>query len=111
MSVACGLVGSDPSFDGEWTAQGGKTYSLGLSLHQSGDTISGTACAQDSGHVLYANAPVKGDYPSIRVTVTTESTDCCPWLAGQTYSAKMEDRGEIVTPDGIRFRRGSAGCQ
>ena len=108
VSVACGLVGPNPSFDGEWMAPAGKGYAIGLSLRQSGDTITGTACAAQDGHVLYANAPVTGDYPSIRVTVTPQSTACCPWLAGQTYTAKMEDRGEIVTPEGIRFRRGSA---
>jgi hypothetical protein len=40
------------------------------------------------------------------VVVTAASTaPCCSHLAGQTFSAEMEDRGEIVTPSGVRFRR------
>ncbi len=85
---------------------GGKSYLIGLSLRQNGDTISGVACAFDSGVRLYSNAPVTGNYPSIRVTVTAGSTGpCCAHLAGQTFSAEMEKRGEILAPDGIRFRR------
>ena len=102
----CNLLGPSASFEGEWTAPGGKTYVIGLSLRQNGDTISGVACASDSGVRLYSNAPVTGHYPSIRVTVTAGSTGpCCAHLAGQTFSAQMEKRGEILAPDGIRFRR------
>jgi hypothetical protein len=100
------LLGPEPSFEGDWSAPAGKFYGIGLSLRQSGDTISGTACASQSGVLLYTNARVTGDYPSIRVFVTPESTrPCCPHLAGQTFTAEMEKRGEIVTPDGIRFKR------
>jgi hypothetical protein len=107
--AGCSVFGPSESFEGEWTAPGGKFYTIGLSLRQSGDTITGLACASDSGIPLYANAPVTGDYPTIRVVVTAESTKpCCPHLAGQTFAAEMEKRGEIVTRDGIRFRRSSA---
>ncbi|MGD9901913.1 MAG: hypothetical protein AB7U83_00480 [Vicinamibacterales bacterium] len=105
-TTGCGLFGPSESFEGEWTASGGKFYVIGLSLRQSGDTVSGVACAAQDGVVLYRNAPVTGDYPSIRVVVSAGSTaPCCAHLAGQTFTAEMEKRGEIVTPDGIRFRR------
>lgn len=104
--ASCGLLGPSESFEGEWTAPAGKFYVIGLSLRQNGDTISGVACAADSAVVLYTRAPVTGSYPSIRVVVTASATaPCCAHMAGQTFSAKMEKRGEIVTPDGIRFRR------
>jgi len=107
LAVAnCGLFGPSESFEGEWTAPAGKFYVIGLSLRQSGDTVSGVACASDSGVLLYRNAAVTGDYPSIRVVVTAGSTaPCCAHMVGQTFTAEMEDRGEIVTPEGIRFRR------
>lgn len=109
MGAGCNLLGPSESFEGEWVASAGKFYAIGLSLRQSGDTVSGVACASDSGIALYANAPVTGTYPSIRVVVTPGSTaPCCPHLAGQTFSAEMEDRGEIVTPSGVRFRRSTA---
>jgi len=105
-SGGCGLFGPSESFEGEWTASGGKFYVIGLSLRQSDDTVSGVACASQDGVLLYRNAPVTGDYPSIRVVVTAPSTaPCCAHLAGQTFTAEMEKRGEIVTPEGIRFRR------
>ena len=105
-SASCNLLGPSASFEGEWSPPGGKTYLIGLSLRQNGDTISGVACASDSGVRLYSNAPVTGSYPAIRVTVTAGSTGpCCAHLAGQTFSAEMEKRGEILAPDGIRFRR------
>jgi hypothetical protein len=105
-TAGCNLFGPSESFEGEWTAPGGKFYVIGLSLRQSGDSVSGTACASDSGVLLYTNAPVTGDYPSIRVVVTAESLrPCCAHLVGQTFSAEMEERGEIVTPSGIRFTR------
>lgn len=105
--ASCNLFGPSESFEGEWTAPAGKYYSIGLSLKQSGDTITGVACASETVP-LYKGARVTGDYPSIRVTVTPESTmPCCAHLAGQTFTAEMEKRGEIVTPDGIRFKRSS----
>jgi hypothetical protein len=105
-TTACGLLGPNESFEGEWTAQAGKFYITGLSLRQDGDTVSGVACASESGTRLYANAPVTGTYPSIRVVVTASSTaPCCAHMAGQTFAAEMEKRGEIVTPSGVRFRR------
>ena len=105
MSAGCSLLGPSASFEGEWTAPAGKSYTIGLSLRQSGDTITGVACATDTV-ALYNNAPVTGDYPTIRVTVTAASTmPCCPHLAGQTFTAEMEKRGEIVTPTGVRFKR------
>ncbi len=108
-TTACGLLGPSESFEGEWTAPGGKFYVIGLSLRQNGDTVSGVACASQDGVLLYRNAPVSGDHPSIRITVTPAATaPCCAHLAGQTFTAEMEKRGEIVTPDGIRFKRSSA---
>lgn len=105
----CNVFGPSESFEGQWTAPGGKSYFIGLSLRQTGDTVSGVACASDSGVLLYSNAPVTGDYPSIRVVVTAASVSpCCPHLVGQTFSAEMEKRGEIVTPTGVRFRRSNA---
>lgn len=104
--ASCGLLGPSESFEGEWIAPAGKFYVIGLSLRQNGDTVSGVACASDSGVLLYRNATVTGDYPSIRVVVTAGSTaPCCAHMAGQTYTAEMEERGEIVTPSGVRFRR------
>lgn len=104
-AVGCNPFGPKESFDGEWTAPAGTFYTIGLSLRQSGDTITGVACATDVV-ALYRNAPVTGDYPTIRVTVTATSTEpCCPHLAGQTFTAEMEKRGEIVTPTGVRFKR------
>lgn len=108
-TTACGLLGPSESFEGEWTAPAGKFYVIGLSLRQSGDTVSGVACASDSGVLLYRNAQVSGDHPSIRVVVTPSATaPCCAHLAGQTFTAEMEKRGEIVTPSGVRFKRSSA---
>ena len=105
VSAGCNPFGPKESFEGEWVAPAGKFYSIGLSLRQSGDTITGVACATDVV-ALYKNAPVTGDYPTIRVTVTAASTmPCCPHLAGQTFAATMERRGEIVTPTGVRFTR------
>jgi hypothetical protein len=105
-STSCNLLGPNDSFDGEWTAPAGKNYFIGLSLRQNGDTISGVACASQDGVLLYSNAPVTGDYPSIRVTVTAASTSpCCAHMAGQTFSAEMEKRGDILAPGGIRFQR------
>jgi hypothetical protein len=107
--TGCGLLGPSESFEGEWIAPAGKFYVIGLSLRQSGDTVSGVACASDSGVLLYRNAPVSGDHPTIRITVTTAATaPCCAHLAGQTFTAEMEKRGEIVTPSGVRFKRSSA---
>lgn len=107
-SAGCNLFGPSESFEGEWFAPAGKFSAIGLSLRQSGDTVTGVACATNTVP-LYENARVTGDYPTIRVTVTPESTlPCCPHLAGQTFTAEMERRGEIVTPEGIRFTR-SAG--
>jgi hypothetical protein len=104
--AGCGLLGPSESFEGEWVAHAGKYYYIGLSLRQNGDTVSGVACASDAGNLLYAKAPVAGTHPSIRVVVTAAATaPCCSHLAGQTFGAEMEDRGEIVTPGGVRFRR------
>jgi hypothetical protein len=109
-AAGCNLLGPEPSYEGEWTAPGPghSGYYLGLSLRQSGDTVTGVACALDSGITLYSNAVVRGDYPDIRVEVTPGSVSpCCAHLVGQTYTATMEDRGEIVGPSGLRFTRAS----
>jgi hypothetical protein len=108
-TTACGLLGPSESFEGEWIAPAGKFYVIGLSLRQSGDRVSGVACASDSGVLLYRNAQVSGDHPSIRITVTAAATaPCCAHLAGQTFTAEMEKRGETVTPSGVRFKRTTA---
>jgi hypothetical protein len=105
----CNLLGPEPSFEGEWTAAGPghSGFTLGLSLRQGGDTVSGVACAFDSGVTLFSNAPVRGDHPDIRVEVTPDSVGpCCAHLIGQTYTATMEERGEIVLETaGMRFTR------
>jgi hypothetical protein len=84
---------------------------VGLVLTQSGDSVTGVACSYDSGRRLYANAPVVGDYPDIRVSITPQAAaPCCPWFAGQSFVATMEDRGEIVERSGLRFRRYNEGA-
>jgi hypothetical protein len=103
------LLGPEPSFEGEWSARGpGHSSYFGLSLRQSGDRVSGVACAYESGVRLYSGAPVTGDYPRFRVVVTADAANpCCPWFVGQTFAGEMEDRGEIVS-DPLRFHRTDA---
>ena len=111
MSAGCNLLGPSASFEGEWSAQGpGHSSYFGMSLRQTGDTITGVACAYESGVRLYSNAPVTGEHPNFRVVVTLEAANpCCPWFVGQSFTGKIEDRGEIVVPaSGLRFRRAEA---
>ena len=108
-TAGCNLLGPTESFDGEWTAlgPGHGGYFIGLSLRQTGDAVSGAACAYESGVKLYSNAPVTGTHPTVRVVVTPEAANpCCPWLIGQTFTGEMERRGEIVvSASGLRFTR------
>jgi hypothetical protein len=39
MTAGCNLLGPSASFEGEWSAPGGKTYLMGVSLRQNGDSI------------------------------------------------------------------------
>jgi hypothetical protein len=85
-----------------------------LSLEQSGDNITGTAChIQSGGRVVYTVAPVSGRYPNV-MFVVTEASGCnqplCEGVLGTRWTGTVDGSGEIISmtstgPDGLRFKR------
>lgn len=88
-SFSCGIwpTGPSRSVAGNWSAPGERFTSYQLSLTQDGDTISGVACRSYMGLLVFAGAPVNGDYPRIRFTSGFNAT----------FSARHEeDRDQIA---------------
>jgi hypothetical protein len=107
---SCGLTNPSESLAGNWSANhGGKFGFIGLVLEQSGDEITGTACATDSGITLYRNVPVRGEYPRVQFDVAGAYTEpCCAQLAGVRFSGRRDSTRDIVGVYGntdVRFRR------
>ena len=83
-----------------------------MSLQQTGDTVRGVACSVSVGTVLFKNAPVSGEYPDVRFTVTAESVaPCCTYTPGQGFDGELKDDGDIVGTlsfgSDLRFKRSS----
>lgn len=109
-SLGCGLTGPSDDISGTWIAQGaGHTLLFGLTLHQSGDSITGTACAKDGGMLLYSGAVVTGDYPHLQFTVAPGNTQpCCATTAGARFDGKQDRTLDIVgryANGDLRFKR------
>lgn len=104
VSANCGLTGPSKSVAGNWTARGiGHSSSYELTLTQSGDTISGVACHGDSGFLVFRDAPVGGDYPTIHFAAQS---------SGSFVGKFEEDRDEIAGDLGhipLRFFRSESG--
>lgn len=110
VSSTCGLIGPDESLAGNWSANyGGKFGFIGLVLEQSGDEITGTACATNSGTLLFKNVPVRGEFPNVQFDVTGSYTEpCCSSLAGTRFSGRRDSTKDIVgvyQVTDVRFRR------
>lgn len=109
-SIGCGLTGPSESLTGHWIARSiGHSSSVGFTLTQTGDVITGTACAISEGVLLYGGAPVTGDYPDLQFTVaTTNAAPCCSHLAGTHFQGKQDSTMDIVGSYGtfdLRFER------
>ena len=114
--TSCNINGPSESIAGHWIAQGvGHSSWFGLTLQQNGDEVMGTACHGDP-RTIFRDAPVAGDYPSVRVDVTAQSLEpCCPQLAGARFVGRLDSTRDIVgtyqTPSmrvDLRFRRSDA---
>jgi hypothetical protein len=54
-AVSCGLTGPSESLAGHWIARiqiAGFATSIGMTLQQSGDDITGTACSTSNGNLV-----------------------------------------------------------
>jgi len=107
--LACSITGPKEDLSGHWIAPSGRTSQVGFTLMQSGDLITGKACAKDMGMLLYKDAPVSGDFPYVEFTVAASQTQpCCAGGAGAHFSGKQDGTKDIVgsyyTFD-IRFKR------
>src|SRR5215510_2762296 len=70
-STSCGSpTGPSTSVAGNWTAPGGGTLGAyyQLSLTQTGDRISGVACASENAYLIFREQVVSGEYPRITFT-------------------------------------------
>ena len=109
--TGCGLsTGPSESIVGNWTARStGHSSSVSMVLEQSGDDISGIACATSDGVLLFRGPIVRGDYPRVRFTVTASDTQpCCAGMASTTFEGKQDGTGDIVGSYGtidLRFKR------
>jgi hypothetical protein len=108
--LACNVSGPKEDLSGHWVARSiGHAEFVGLTLMQSGDMITGKACAMSDGILLYRNAPVSGDYPDIQFTVAaTQTQPCCANLAGTHFTGKQDTTKDIVGSYGtfdLRFER------
>jgi hypothetical protein len=112
LCCACGLFGPSEDVTGTWEARGRGTIPsfIYLDLHQSGDSITGTACyVASGGTVLYKAAPISTRYPNVK-WVATESRCSEPLCAASfvnTWTGRVDKTGDIVpTADNeFRFRR------
>lgn len=110
LSAGCGLFGPSDDLSGHWIAQSvGHFQFLGLTLTQSGDVITGTACATSDGIVLYSGVAVSGDYPNLQFSIDSAHTKpCCASLAGSTFKGRRDSTKDIVgtyTTLDVRFKR------
>lgn len=110
FGLACDITGPRNDLSGHWTAQGvGHTLLFGFTLMQSGDLITGKACAVSDGTVLYKDVPVVGDYPDVQFTVGAANTQpCCPNAAGMQFVGKQDSTKDIVgtyANGDLRFKR------
>ena len=99
-SVGCGLTGPSEDLTGHWIARGAPlaAFVYGFTLQQSGDTISGTACAKANGVLSYSGVPVTGEYPNLQFTAPP----------GQRFMGKQDGSKDIVGSYGsidLRFER------
>ena len=68
-AAACNLFGPSESLTGHWVANSGDHFTFAeLDLQQTGDEITGTACENAAGRVLFRGVPVTGDYPDVQFT-------------------------------------------
>ncbi|HUQ89881.1 MAG TPA: hypothetical protein VM096_20130 [Vicinamibacterales bacterium] len=109
-TVGCGVTGPSESVEGHWIARSiGHSSQVGFTLHQTGDSISGTACAMSDGVLLYSGAPVFGDYPDVQFTVSrANAAPCCLQMAGTRFTGKQDSTKDIVGSYGaidLRFQR------
>src|SRR4029453_12796454 len=109
-TIGCNLTGPDDDLTGNWIARSiGHSSFVGFTLRQTGDTISGTACATSENVLLYIGAPVTGEYPRLQFTVAAGNTaPCCANLAGTRFIGKRDSTKDIVGNYGtfdLRFER------
>jgi len=83
-----------------------------MTLQQSGDVITGTACGTSDGVLLYRDVRVTGDYPRLQFTVTANQTyPCCQNLVGTVFTGQQDSTKDIVGKYGtvdLRFKRSTA---
>lgn len=111
-ALGCGLTGPAEDLSGHWIARSiGHSSQVGFTLTQTGDTITGTACATSDGVLLYRGAPVTGDYPDLQFTVSANNTQpCCANSVGTRFTGKQDSTRDIVGAYGtidLRFERSS----
>ena len=108
--ASCSPTGPSQSLSGFWIARSiGHSSQVGFTLMQSGDMITGKACAISDGVLLYKDAPVSGEYPNVQFTVALAQTQpCCAQMAGTRFSGKQDSTKDIVGTYGtidLRFER------
>lgn len=110
--VGCNPTGPKDDLSGIWTARvlGPGTFEqYQITLLQSGDAITGRACAKSYDVLLYKDVPVFGDYPDVQFTVAaTQTQPCCTALAGSHFIGKQDGSKDIVGTYGtkdLRFER------
>src|SRR5687768_9315077 len=98
FATGCDLTGPSRSIAGHWSANhGGHFGFVGMTLDQSGDAITGTACGISGGTLLYRNTPVTGDHPHLQFTVGTfDVRSCCVSMVGTRFSGRQESSGDII---------------
>lgn len=97
---ACNLTGPSESVAGNWAAVGPNPRSgrVGLVLRQSGDTVTGIACAFDINFVLYNDVPVFGEHPEVSFNAPN----------GVTFRGRLDSTKDIAGDYGafaLRFKR------
>jgi len=109
-SAACSPTSPSQNLSGHWIARSiGHSSQVGFTLMQSGDMITGKACAISDGVLLYKDAPVSGEYPNVQFTVASAQTQpCCAQMAGTHFGGKQDSTKDIVGAYGtidLRFER------
>jgi hypothetical protein len=91
LALQCGSS-PDSLITGDWSGNDGKGVAIMLRLTKDGDSISGTACMEDTGHLIYSNVPVSGHGNTLSFTVGADNLQpCCPQLAGGSLTATFHD--------------------